>query len=290
MARFVHLHCHSEYSLLEGVVSVGDLIQRCADMGMEAVALTDNGSMYGVIEFYLKAKAKGIKPIIGCEVYLTEDMSQKTKGLDRLVLLCQDFRGYQNLIGLVSLAHLEGFYYKPRLDLKAFEGRTEGLVAISPGYNGPVASGFRFHDSEKAEKNALALKALFGDRFYLGLQKQELPFEELVIEGTMGLSKAHGIPLVAANDTYYLEPEDSTLKNVLRCIQTGKKLEDDLRVKFQTNDMSFRSPEAMADAFKDCPEAIENTIKIAESCNLKLEMEQVKLPHFECPGGLSAEA
>jgi DNA polymerase-3 subunit alpha len=257
---------------------------------MDSVALTDNGTMYGVIDFYLKAKSAGVKPIIGCELFVVPDMTEKVRGFQRLILLAKDYKGYQNLIHLVSLANLDGFYYRPRIDFSHMEGFTDGLVAISPGMNGPVADNLKNNRDETAKEVAIRLKELFNDDFYLGVQRLDVPFEDLVLDGTLDLSKELDIPIVATNDVYYLKREMSPLRNILRCIQTGRRLSEDTRGKFDSQEMYFKSPEEMTALFNAHPEAISNTKVIADKCNLEIEMEQVNLPHFECPDGMSPEA
>lgn len=286
---FVHLQCHTEYSLLEGAIRVPELIARCAEWGMSAVALTDNGTMHGVIEFYLAAKAKGIRPIIGCEMYITPDITVKERGLNRLVLLCKDYEGYQNLIHLVTVSHLEGFYYKPRIDFAHLANHTRGLIAISPGMRGPVGYPLRSNQIEEAKQAAIALKAMYGSDFYLGLQKLDFPMEDLVNESSAALGQELGIPLVVTNDVYYLNKEEAFLRDVLHCIQTGKLLQQDL-TKLQSQELYFKSFEDIQCVFAQYPEAVANTVNIAEQCHLEIETEQVKLPHFECPGGKTSEA
>jgi len=285
MSDFIHLHCHSEYSLLDGVIPIDGLLDRCRELGMGAVALTDNGNMHGAVEFYVQAKEKGIRPILGCEFYVAPTIAEKTRAFDRLILLCQNQAGYQNLVELVTIANLEGFYYRPRIDLTRLEGRTEGLVAISSGYSGPVAYRFRSNRSEEAETIASTLQSLFGPRFYLGLLRQNLPLEDLANDGSCELSARLGIPLVATNDVYYLHQQDAYLRDVLHGIQTGKKIESIETFTPENNHGYFKTADDMVALFQDIPEAISNTVKIAESCALDLATEQAILPNFSCPDG-----
>lgn len=289
-SSFIHLHCHSEYSLLDGAVRIDQLLNAAAEMGMPALALTDNGVMFGAIEFYLAAKAKGIKPIFGCEVYITPTITEKTRGLDRLVLLAMDQDGYRNLTQIVTISHLEGFYYKPRIDLAHLTKFAAGLIAISPGYNGPVA--YRIRSNRVAEATTIArdYQSVFGDRFYLGVSRQDLPMEELIIAETQGIAGELNISLVATNDVYYLNRDDAFLRTVLHCIQTGRKLDEESGFDHEHNEAFFKSPSEMAARFSDLPQAIENTAKIADLCNVKLVTEQVILPNFECPDGLTPHA
>ncbi len=256
---------------------------------MESVALTDNGTMYGVIQFYLQAKSKGLNPIVGCDMYITPDITVKERGLNRLILLCKDFKGYQNLIKLVTIAHLEGFYYKPRIDMHHLSQYTEGLIAISSGMRGPVGYPLRQNDKDTALKAANDLKKLYGDDFYLGLHRAGFPMEDITNEAMVELGKQENIPIVALNDVNYINREGAYIKDILTCIQTGKLIHDETRGRLQTEELYFKSAEEMTALFEDLPEAIENTVKIAAKCHLKIETEQVTLPRFECPDNLSAE-
>lgn len=287
---FVHLHCHSEYSLLESPLRVGSLVSTCQAHGMSSMGLTDNGVMFGAIDFYVAAKKSGLNPIIGCEMYLAKDMALKERGWDRLILLCKNYEGYKNLIKLVSLSHLDGFYYRPRIDMAALARHSAHLVAISPGMNGPVAYNIRSNEPETAERFARELKAIFADDFYLGIQRLDMAFEEAIIEESARLSEALGIPLVVTNDVYYGEADHAFLRNILNSIQTGKRLSDDPRIQFQSQEAYLKSPEEMWRLFADFPAALENTVAIADKCKIHIETDQVQLPHFECPDNLSNEA
>ena len=286
---FVHLHCHSEYSLLESACRVKDIVTYGKTHEQKSVALTDNGCMYGVIDFYQRAQAEGLNPIIGCDMYLVSDMKERKRGWDRLVLLAKDFTGYQTLIRLVSKSHEEGFYYKARIDYAALQEDHEGLIAISPGGRGPVADCIANNRDEEARLQAKTLKDIFGDDFYLGIQRLGLPFEDLIVDQSKQISEELGIPLVVTNDVYYTKKEDANLKDILACIQMGKRLEDAGRVTGESHEFYLKSPEEMAELFSDFPEALANTVKIAAKCDLNIEMDQVLLPNFECPDGLSSE-
>ncbi len=269
---------------------MADLVSAAKEMGMPAVALTDNGVMYGVIEFYLKAKEAGIKPIIGCEVYVATDMRAKERGFDRLILLCKDYSGYQSLVKLVTESHLEGFYYKPRVDLACLEKYSAGLIAISPGLNGVIGYPLQRHQIDVATERAVKLKAMLGDDFYLGVQRVGVSLEETVNENTLKLSVELGIGIVATNDVYYAKAAQAPLRQIVNCIQMGRRIEDDTRGQFLGRDSYFKSADEMAKLFEDLPEAIENTVKIADQCNVTLQTDQVHLPRFECPDGLTVEA
>ncbi len=286
---FVHLHCHTEYSLLEGAIRVPELLKQTHAFGMTSVAITDSGTMHGIIDFYLKAKSMGINPIIGCDMYLTSDITIKERGLNRIILLCKDYHGYQNLVKLVTISHLEGFYYKPRIDLTQLAKHTKGLIAISPGQRGPVGFHLRSDALEEAKSVAIQLKTMYGSDFYLGLQRLDFPMEDIVNDGSVALGKELDIPLVATNDIYYLKKEEAFLREVLHCIQTGKLLQEDIRAKLQSEELYLKSPEDMCALFADIPEAILNTVAIANKCHIAIETEQVKLPRFECPDNKSAE-
>jgi len=254
---------------------------------MDAVAMTDNGVMYGAVDFYLAAIEKGIKPIMGCEMYLVKDMTKRERGWDKLVLLAENKTGYQNLIHLVTLANLEGFYYKPRIDIKTLENHTEGLIAIAPGMRGPI--GYRLKSNQSDDANAVAqkLKEMYKSRLYMGIHRLDFPMEDVINEDQVNLAKDLDIPIVALNDVYYLNADDAFLRPIVDCIQKGRKLNDLNFMQSEPQEMYFKTSEEMAALFKDLPDAIENTQKIADSCHFELETEQVRLPHFDCPDGLS---
>ena len=280
---FVHLHCHSEFSILECPIRLDNLIKKAQEFNMPALALTDNTSMYGAIDFYQKAKQAGINPILGADVYLSRDISVKERWSERLLLYCENFEGYQSLIKLISIAHLEGFYYKPRLDLKTIAEHSKGLLCVVPSRRGPVSVHLETHNDDQALVVAKELHAIFADRLYFGLQKVDAPYEDLIQTGTEQIAKTLSIPIVATNDIYYLEQEQSILRDILFCVQTGKHLDDDARAKFQNEQLYFKSPDEMAAQFPNNPEYLENTVKLAARCNVEIEMETVLLPRFECP-------
>lgn len=286
---FVHLHCHSQYSLLDGVIKPVELLKTCQDLDMPAVAITDNGTMFGAIDFYLKAKSTSVTPILGCELVLAHDMAEKKRYFDRLVFLAISFKGYQSLIQLVSMAHIEGFYYVPRIDLEHLKAYTKDLVVISHGYQGPVADQLKKHNTDEAKTIALQLQDLYQDNFYLGLQKLGEPQEDLLVEDTVALSQSLNIPLVATNDVYYLQSSQAQLRDILNCIQTGKRLEENTRLSLRSRDMYFKTADEMKALFKDIPEAISNTVAIANKVDIQIETEQVHLPHFECPDNLTSD-
>lgn len=292
---FVHLHVHSEYSLLDGACRIGSMMDRVKELGQDAIALTDHGVMYGCIDFYKKAKEAGIKPIIGCEIYVARrGMEDRIYGVDNeayhLVLLCKDRTGYENLCYLVSQAYLKGFYGKPRVDLKLLRERHEGLIALSACLAGAIAQDLLQEDYDAARSYALELKDIFGeDNFYLELQDHGIPEQRAVNQGIMRLSRELNLPLVVTNDAHYLRREDSVIQDVLLCIQTGKTVDDPKRMKFQTDEFYLKSEEELRQLFPNCPEAFENTAKIAQRCNLDFEFHKYHLPSFPVPEGYTNE-
>jgi DNA polymerase III subunit alpha len=286
---FVHLQCHTEFSLLEGALRIPKLVKEAANLQMPAVAITDNGTMYGTMDFYVKAKAAGLNPLIGCDMFLTPTITQKERSKHRLLFLCKSYKGYQNLIKLVSISHLDGFYYKPRIDLEHIKQFSEDLICISTGRRGPIASYLSSHQFDEAKHFAEQLLEIFGDDFYIGLQRANLPFEDLIISGSQQLSESLKIPLVALNDVFYQRRDLAYLRDVLFCIQTGKQLDADARNQSETQELYFKSPEEMHALFHDIPEACNNTLRIAEKCDINIETDQVLLPGFDCPDNLSSE-
>ena len=288
MQDFVHLHVHSEYSLLDGMCRIKDLPIRAKELGMNAIALTDHGVMYGAVNFYKECKKAGIKPIIGCEVYVAPNSRlEKKAGVDdnysHLILLVKNNVGYQNLTKLVSYAFTDGYYYKPRIDKMLLEQYHEGLVCLSACLAGEVNRNILKDDLEEAEKVALWYKDLFGEDYYLELQNNGLAEQVMVNQKLLKLSRKLNIPIVGTNDVHYLKKEDSYNHEVLLCIQTGKKMTDEDRMRFQTNDFYIKSPEEMIDYYSAIPEAVENTVKIAEKCNFDFEFGVTKLPNYDVP-------
>ena len=297
MTKFTHLHLHSHYSLLDGLAKIDDIIDKVKELNMDSVALTDHGTMYGVIEFYQKAKAKGVKPIIGCEVYeAIRTMDDKTPNIDQkryhLILLCKNEKGYKNLVKIVTEAHLRGFYYKPRIDLELLEKHSEGLIATTACLQGRIPNLLSANKKEEAEKMALRYEKMFGKgNFYLELQHHPgIPEQEKVNNLMIELSKKTGIPLIATNDSHYINRDDAEAQDILMLINTGADINDKERLSMRGDDFSIRSTEEMEEAFKHVPEAISNTQKIAESCNLELKLGEFKLPSFDVPEGKTPES
>src|ERR1035437_1192299 len=272
--KFTHLHTHSHYSLLDGLPKIDELLDCTKESGMTSVALTDHGVMYGAVEFYKKAKSKGIKPIIGCEVYTAfEKLTDKRPNIDskrnHLILLAKNEQGYKNLVKLVTIGHLEGFYYKPRIDEEVLEKYAEGLIGLSACVQGKIPRLLLSNKLEEAEETAKKYEKFFGKgNFYLELQHhQNIPDQITANKRLIELSKKTGIPLVATNDIHYLRKEDAEAQDVLMLINTGADINDPERLSMTRDDFSMISPEEMQELFKDTPEAIENTQKIADACN-----------------------
>ena len=288
MSEFVHLHVHSEFSLLDGANRIKDLPVRAKELGMDSIAITDHGVMFGAIDFYKACKANGVKPIIGCEVYVApRTRFDKEPNIDNkyyhLILLAKNNDGYKNLAKLVSLGFVDGYYYKPRIDKEILEKYHEGLICCSACLGGEVAQNILKDNLEEAEKIALWHKNIFGDDYYLEVQSNTMPNQILVNQKLVELSRKLDIPLVATNDAHYLKKEDSYNHEVLLCIQTGKRMTDADRMKFETDDFYIKSPEEMKGYFKNLPEAIENTVKIAEKCNVEFEFGHTILPNYDVP-------
>jgi DNA polymerase-3 subunit alpha len=292
--KFVHLHVHTEYSLLDGAIRIDELLSKAKSYGMDAVAITDHGVMYGVIDFYKKAREMGIKPIIGCEVYVAPGSRFEkiaVKGSEpayHLVLLAQDKTGYRNLTELVSRAFLEGFYYKPRVDKELLKEYSRGLIALTACLAGEVPRYIASGDRDAAERLALEYRDIFGpDNFFLELQDNKIPEQEFINQALMEIGKRHRIPLVATNDCHYLEKTDAQVHDVVLAIQTATTLDDPKRLRFPTQEFYVKSPEEMGQAFAAVPEALENTLLVAERCNVDLELGQVLLPEFTVPEGFT---
>ncbi len=286
---FVHLHVHTEYSLLDGANRIKDLMERVAELGMDSVAITDHGVMYGVVDFYKAAVEKGIKPILGCEVYTSpRGRFERHPDMDsdpgHLVLLAKNETGYRNLMKLVSAGFLEGFYYKPRVDFEVLEKYSDGLIALSACLSGDIPRAIIQNNYQKARELALKYSGIFGkDSFYLELQMNGIEDQGLVNSQLVKLSRETGIPLIATNDVHYLKREDAKAHDILLCIQTGKTIHDDNRMRFSSDQLYLKSPEEMKELFKNIPEAIENTLRVAGMCDVKLEFGKVRLPEFKTP-------
>ena len=292
---FVHLHVHTEYSLLDGACRISGIMERVKELGQNAVAITDHGVMYGCIDFYKAAKAAGIKPIIGCEVYVApRSMADRVHGVDNdpyhLVLLCKDRTGYENLCYLVSQAFIDGFYGKPRVDIQLLRKHHDGLIATSACLAGAIPQRLLQEEYDAAKEYALQLSDIFGpDNFYLELQDHGIPEQTPVNQGVRRIARETGLPLIVTNDAHYLRKEDAQMQDVLLCVQTGKTVDDPNRMKFQTDEFYLKSEEELRQLFPGCEEAIANTAEIAERCNLDFVFNEYHLPSFPVPEGYTNE-
>jgi len=289
---FAHLHVHTEYSLLDGMCRIPQLVKRTGELGMDSLAITDHGVMYGTIQFYLAAKEAGIRPIIGCEIYVAPDSRFSRQAGDKnnchLILLAKNQTGYHNLIQLTTKAHLEGFYYKPRVDKELLKLHHQGLIALSGCLGGEVPRLVLEGRLEEAKEAARWYKQTFGD-FYLEVQRHPLPEIEQVNQAFIPMSRELDIPLVATNDVHYINKKDASAHELLLCIQTNTSIHDDKRMKMAGDYFYLKSPEEMAQQFKDIPEALENTERIAEACQLELEFGRLHLPEIELPEGKTSD-
>ncbi len=294
-AGFTHLHVHSQYSLLDGAIRIDDLLEKCKEYDMDSVAITDHGAMFGALEFYAKATKAGIKPIVGCELYIAPGDMRVKKAVDgniafHIVLLAMNHTGYQNLMKMASVAQFEGFYYKPRIDMEVLKNNNEGVIAMSACLHGQVPYLIGKNDMDGARKKAKELYEIFGDRLYFELQENGIPEQQPVNEGLKILGAELGIKLVATNDCHYLNREEAHAHELLLCIQTGKTINDPKRFRFSTDEFYFKSPEIMRKSFNHCPEAIATTQEIAERCNLEINFGDYYFPNFPVEEGESLES
>jgi DNA polymerase III subunit alpha len=291
---FTHLHVHTEYSLLDGLCRIPSLVSRAREMGMHSLAITDHGSLYGVVDFYLQAKEAGLKPIIGSEFYVSPSSRTSRSPADKdpyhLVLLAKDITGYHNLLKLSTKAHMEGFYYKPRIDRELLGQYSHGLVALSGCLSGEIARLIADGRDQQARDSAAWYRDLFGDDYYMEIQRHPLPEMERVNRGLMSVSRDLSLPVVATNDVHYIGREDARWQDLLLCIQTNTTIHDERRLKMAADSFYLRSPEEMANLFADVPDALLNTERIAESCNLELEFGRLHLPEVDLPPGKTGDA
>lgn len=283
---FVHLHMHTEYSLLDGANRIKELVQKVKELGMKAVAITDHGNMFGVIELYKECKANGIKPILGMEAYVAPRSRFEKEGKidsepNHLILLAMNNVGYKNLVKLCSIGYTEGFYYKPRIDLEVLEKYNEGIIVLSACLAGAVPRKILANDIDGARQIILKYKEIFKDRYYLELQDNKLSDQMIVNQHLIRLANELNVPLVATNDCHYLTKDDYYAHEVLLCIQTRKKMTDEDRMSFEKNEFYVKSKEEMNEAFVNFPEALENTVKIADMCNVEIEFGHTILPHID---------
>ena len=292
---FVHLHIHTEYSLLDGACRIDQLMDRVKECGQTAIACTDHGVMYGCVQFYKAAKKAGIKPIIGCEVYVATrtrfDKVNKIDGNNHLILLCKNETGYKNLIKMVSAAFVEGFYSKPRIDKELLEKYHEGLICLSACLAGEVPQAILAGDYERAKAAALWYRDLFGEEnYYIELQDHGLEEDNTVLPQLIKLARETGIPMAATNDSHYLRKEDAKMQGILLCIQTGKTIQDADKMEFQTDEFYVKTTDEMYELFSMVPEACENTAKIAEQCNFDFDFGHTKIPYYKAPNGMDNQA
>ncbi|MGZ8519345.1 MAG: DNA polymerase III subunit alpha [Candidatus Binatia bacterium] len=296
-ANFVHLHCHTEYSLLDGANKVDKLFERIKGMGQPAVAMTDHGNMFGAIEFYREAKSRGIKPIIGCEIYVAPTSRFDKKGLDKgpkeynnhLILLAMNNEGYRNLCKLVTLGYTEGFYYKPRIDKELLREFNGGLIALSACLQGEVSSALNYGNYEKAKLAVERYASIFGDRYYIEIQDNKLAEQEKVNRLLVELAKDTSIPVVATNDCHYGERADYHAHDVLLCVQTGKTINEENRLKIETDELYLKSADEMRQGFEFCPGAVQRTVEIANRCNVEIEFGKYHFPNFTPPKEISLD-
>ena len=296
-SRFVHLHCHTEYSLLDGANKVDKLFERIKALRQPAVAMTDHGNMFGAVEFYREAVSHGVKPIIGCEIYVAPTSRFEKKGVDRgpkeynnhLILLAMNREGYRNLCKLVSLGYMEGFYYKPRIDKELLKELNGGLIALSACLQGEVSQALSYGVYEKAKAAAETYATIFGDRYYIEIQDNKLAEQEKVNRQLVELAKGLSIPIVATNDCHYGERADYHAHDVLLCVQTGKTLSDDNRLKLETDELYLKSADEMNRGFDYCPGAVERTLEIADRCNVEIEFGKYHFPNFTPPKEISLD-
>ena len=292
--RFTHLHVHTEYSMLDGISRIPDLVARTKELGMDALAITDHGTFYGVVDFFSACRDAGIKPIIGCEVYVAHGSRFDRTGTERspnhLVLLARDNTGYKNLMQLVTQAHVEGFHYRPRIDSNLLEQYHQGLVALSGCPSAEVPRLLADGNADAAAQAAKWYKELFGDGYFLELQRhQHVPLLPEINQGLVTLGKDLDIPLVVTNDAHYVRQVESPLQDIYICIQTNTTINDERRLRMEDDSYYIKSPQEMAQLFDDFPRALDNTGLIADMCDVDLEFGQTHLPHFPTPGGVAAD-
>jgi DNA polymerase-3 subunit alpha len=293
---FIHLHVHTEYSLLDGAGRIESLLDKAKSLGMEALAITDHGSMFGAVNFYKEAVKRGIKPLIGCEVYVAmRTMSDREPKLDsdqyHLVLLAKNNTGYRNLMKIVSRGYLDGFYYKPRIDVSVLKELSEGIICLSGCIAGETQQRLLEGNYQKAKETALLYLDIFGEgNYYLEIQNQGIEEQKKINPEIVRLSRETGIPLAATNDVHYTNEEDWEFHDILLCIQTGKIVDQEDRLKFPNHGFYLKSRQEMERLFPELPEALENTVHIAEKCNVELDFDTIHLPYFELPDGYTADS
>src|SRR5271169_3006714 len=298
MSQFVHLHLHTDYSLLDGACDVEKLCQRVKELGMPAVAMTDHGNIFGAVHFVNAAHKYDIKPIVGCELYICKkddhDIERTPPDGDtynHLRVLAENEEGYRNLVKITSEASLRGFYYKPRVSKKFLAEHSKGLIGLSGCLKGEVAEELTFEHYDKAREAASTYQAIFGKgNFFLEIQNQGLPEEDRIQNNLLKLEKELGLPMVATNDSHYLCEEDAHAQDVMVCIQTGKSIQDTNRMKFQGTGFYVKSHDEMFQVFKGAPDVLSRTLTIAERCSTRLEKVSNPFPHFDVPAGYTLDS
>ncbi len=284
--NFIHLHVHTQYSMLDATIRIQDLLDKCKEYGMDSVAITDHGAMYGALEFYVKAKKAGIKPIIGCEFYMAPGKrTDREKGHFHIVLLAMDYTGYKNLTKMAGIAQFEGFYHKPRIDMETLASHNEGIIALTACLHGQIPWLIGHNDLKGARKKAEELLDIFGDRLYFELQENGTPEQTLTNIGMKQLAAELKIKTVATSDCHYLNKDDAHAHDVLLCIQSNSTLSDPKRFKFSSDEFYFKSPAEMKECFRHTPEAIAATVEIAARCNLEIKFGDYHLPVFPVSEG-----
>ncbi len=293
--NFTHLHVHTGYSLLDGSANIPELVKRAKELGMDSLAITDHGVMYGAIDFYKECKKQGIKPIIGCEVYVApnsrfdREVGSEDERYYHLILLAETNQGYSNLSKIVTRGFTEGYYYKPRVDKEVLKEFHEGIICTSACLQGEVAFYLRKGFYDKAKEAALSYVEIFGKgNFFLELQDHDMEEDQIVNAGLMRMSKELDLPLICTNDSHYIYKEDWKAHDILLCIQTGKKMSDPDRMRYSEGQFYLKSPEEMYEKFKYAAEALENTHKIAERCNVEIVFGEQKIPKYDVPEGYTA--
>ena len=290
---FVHLHCHTDYSLLDGACEIGQLMDTAVEQKMPAVAMTDHGNLFGAVQFYNAAKSKGVHPVIGCEVYVSQQGHKTRSDTDRynhLVLLCENQEGYRNLINLVSTGYLDGFYYKPRIDKDLLAQHAKGLIAMSACLRGDIPEILLADRYDEARRTAYTYADIFGkSNFFLEIQDHHLEQDQRLIPAVNRLSVDTGLPLVATNDAHYLRRDDARAHEILLCIQTGKSISDPSRMKWNTPDFYLKSRAEMMQLFGELEESLDRTWEIAQRCQVTLEKIKEPFPKFEVPAEHSTD-
>ncbi|HIM20347.1 MAG TPA: DNA polymerase III subunit alpha, partial [Rhodospirillales bacterium] len=297
-SKFVHLHVHTSFSLLDSSLRQDAMFRRAAEFKMPAVAMTDHGNMFGAVEFYNGAKKYGLKPIIGCEVYVApESRHDKKEKYDlrdasyHLILLAQNEKGYKNLLKLVTFGYMEGFYYKPRIDKELLAEYAEGLIALSSCGRGEIAHNINKENIPRAIKMSGQYRDIMGqDNFFLELQNHKMEYQEKINNELVKIGDKLSLPLVATNNCHYLDREDFHAHEILLCLQTGKTMSDQYRMRYPSDEYYFKSPEEMAELFRDIPQAIENTLKIAERCELEIDFDKLNFPDYPVPESYTLES